>query len=50
VSAPSIPITIKVPEDIAAKLRSYAQSSGLSIGDIVARAVLSFLAKVGWRG
>jgi hypothetical protein len=50
VSVPSIPITIKVPEDIAAKLRSYAQSSGLSMGDIVARAVLSFLAKVGWRG
>lgn len=50
VSAPSIPITLKVPEDIAAKLRSYAQASGLSMGDIVARAVLSFLATVGWRG
>lgn len=46
VSSPAIPITIKVPEDVVIKLRSYARSSGLSIGVIVARAVLSFLAKV----
>lgn len=45
ISAPNIPITIKVPEEVVAKLRGYAQASGLTIGDIVTRAVSSFLAK-----
>jgi uncharacterized protein YueI len=43
--AQTIPITIKLPEDVAVALRAYAQASGLSIGDIVACAVLRFLAK-----
>lgn len=46
VTAPSIPITIKVPKEVVVKLRAYAQTSGLTIGEIVARAVLSFLEKV----
>jgi predicted DNA-binding transcriptional regulator YafY len=46
VSSPTVPITIKIPEDVVIQLRSYAQSSGLTIGDIVARAVLSFLDKL----
>jgi predicted DNA-binding transcriptional regulator YafY len=46
VSSPTVPITIKVPEDVVIQLRAYAQSSGLTIGDIVARAVLSFLDKL----
>ena len=50
ISAPTIPITIKVPEAVVGKLRAYAQSSGLTIGEIVARAVLSFLEKVGRHG
>lgn len=50
ISAPPIPITIKVPEAVVVKLRAYAQSSGLTIGEIVARAVLSFLEKVGRHG
>jgi hypothetical protein len=45
VVAPTIPMTIKVSKDVAAALRAYAQASGLSIGDIVARAVMRFLAK-----
>ncbi|MGR9108911.1 MAG: hypothetical protein ACU843_18500 [Gammaproteobacteria bacterium] len=43
VSAATIPITIKVPENVVVKLRAYAKASGLTIGEIVARAVLSFL-------
>ena len=43
VSAPRIAITLKVPEDVVVKLRAHAQTSGLRLGDIVARAVLSFL-------
>ncbi|MGH8550501.1 MAG: hypothetical protein ACRERU_18240 [Methylococcales bacterium] len=46
VSAATIPITIKVPEDVVVKLRGYAKASGLTIGEIVPRAVLSFLEKL----
>lgn len=49
VASSTIPITIKVPEAVVVKLRAYAQSSGLTMGEIVARAVLSFLEKVGRR-
>jgi hypothetical protein len=45
VSAPTIPITIKVPGDVVVELRAYAQTSGLTIGETVARAVSAFLAK-----
>lgn len=45
VSAPTIPITIKMPGDVVVKLRAYAQASGLTIGETVARAVLRFLAQ-----
>ena len=45
VVAPTIPMTIKISKDVATALRAYAQASGLSIGDIVARAVIRFLAK-----
>lgn len=40
---PTIPVTIKVPADVVQKLRAYARHSDLTIGAIVARAVLSFL-------
>ena len=45
VSAPSIPITIKVPTDVVMQLRAYARASGVTIGQTVARAVLRFLAQ-----
>ena len=43
VSSPTVPITIKIPKDVVIQLRSYAQTSGMAIGEIVARAILSFL-------
>lgn len=43
VSSPTVPITIKIPRDVVAQLRSYAQTSGMAIGEIVARAILNFL-------
>jgi predicted DNA-binding transcriptional regulator YafY len=46
VSLPTVPVTVKIPEDVAIRLRSYAQTSGVSIGEIVAQAVLSFLDKL----
>ena len=47
---PTIPITIKVPGEVVVKLRAYAQASGLTIGETVARAVLRFLAQARRRG
>lgn len=44
-SAPSIAMTIKVPEDVAAGLRAYAQASGLTIGETVARALSMLLSQ-----
>jgi predicted DNA-binding transcriptional regulator YafY len=46
VTSPSIPITIKIPEDVVIQLRTYAQTSGLTIGEIVANAIVSFLDKL----
>ena len=50
IAAPSIPITIKVPEDIAAQLRAHAHTTGCTIGDVVSRAVLALLAREYRRG
>lgn len=46
VASPSIPVTIKIPEDVVNRLRSHAQSSGMTIGEIVAHAIVSFLDKI----
>lgn len=45
VPEPIIPITIKIPGDVVVELRAYAQTSGLTIGETVARAVCAFLTK-----
>jgi hypothetical protein len=41
----SVAITVKVPEEIAANLRSHAQATGTTIGDVVARAVTGLIAR-----
>ena len=41
--AASIPITLKIPNDIVRDLRAHAKTSGLTMGEIVARAVSTFL-------
>jgi hypothetical protein len=46
VASPSVPITIKIPEDVVIRLRSHAQTSGMTIGEIVAQAIVSFLDKL----
>ena len=50
IAAPSVAITVKVPEDIAMKLRAHAQATETTIGDVVARAVLGLLAREHRRG
>ena len=41
--AASIPITLKIPSDVVEALRTHAKTSGLTMGEIVARAVSTFL-------
>lgn len=50
ICAPNVPITVKVPEDIAMKLRVHARATGTTIGDVVSRAVLVLLAREYRRG
>jgi hypothetical protein len=50
VPIPTVPMTIKVPSDVVTKLRAYAERSGLTIGETVARAVLRFIAQARGRG
>jgi len=50
IGAPTVAITVKVREDIAAKLRAHARASGSTIGDVVSRAVSVLLAQEQRRG
>lgn len=50
VTEASIPMTIKIPADVAQVLRKFARTSGLTIGEIVARSVRDFLDREGGRG
>src|SRR5260370_14706257 len=50
VAEPTIPITLKVPADIAVTLRAYAQANDITMGETLTRAVHALLAKAGGRG
>ena len=39
----SVPITLKLPPRTVQRLRSYARTSGLTLGEIVRRALAGFL-------
>jgi hypothetical protein len=41
---PAVPITLKIPADVVRGLRAYSATSGMTMGEIVARAVTAFLA------
>jgi len=40
---PLVPITLKIPGSVVRNLRSYSEASGLTLGEIVARAISRFL-------
>lgn len=40
----AVPITLKIPANVVRDLRAYSAVSGLTLGEIVARAVSAFLA------
>jgi len=43
ITEPSVPITLKIPDSIVRDLRRYSTVSGLTLGEIVARAISTFL-------
>jgi predicted DNA-binding transcriptional regulator YafY len=43
ITEPSVPITLKIPGGVARDLRRYSAVSGLTLGEIVARAISTFL-------
>ena len=50
VVAPSVPITLKMPANVVRDVRAYAVLSGLTISEIVTRAITAFLAAVRGHG
>jgi predicted DNA-binding transcriptional regulator YafY len=48
--APSVPITLKMPANVAREVRAYSVISGLTISEIVTRAITAFLAAVRGHG
>ena len=49
-SEATVPVTLKLPGSVAAALRALAKSSGLTIGEIVSRAISMLLSSVGKHG
>jgi predicted DNA-binding transcriptional regulator YafY len=43
ITEPSVPITLKIPGSVVRDLRSYSAVSGLTLGEVVARAISTFL-------
>ena len=46
----SIPITFKIPRDIIELLRAYSASTGITLNEIVTRAIKAFLASASRNG
>jgi predicted DNA-binding transcriptional regulator YafY len=40
----SLPITLKIPGDVVRNLRGYSASSGMTLSEVVTRAITAFLA------
>lgn len=43
-ASPCVAVTMKLPEDVVHDLRAHSAASGLTIGEIVKRALAAFLA------
>jgi hypothetical protein len=50
VVAASVPITLKMPANIVRDVRAYSVSSGLTLSEIVTRAITAFLTAVRGHG
>ena len=49
-TAPTVPITIKIPKDIAIKIRTYARTNNLTIGELISYSILAYLANESYHG
>jgi predicted DNA-binding transcriptional regulator YafY len=43
IAEPSVPITFKIPGDVIRQLRAYSSASGMTLSEIVTRALKAFL-------
>ena len=50
VPAPSVATTFKIPRDVIRDLHAHSAASGLTLSEIVRRALVSFLSRVGRHG
>ena len=50
IANPTVPVTIKIPKDVALQIRTYAHTNNLNIGEIISHAVLVYLASEGYHG
>jgi len=50
VIAPSMPITLKIPANIVREVRAYSVISGLTLSEVVTRAITAFLTAVRGHG
>jgi hypothetical protein len=50
VVAPSVPITLKIPANMVDEVRAYSVISGLTLSEIVTRAIMAFLTAVRGHG
>ena len=50
VVAPSVPITLKIPANIVGDVRAYSVISGLTLSEIVTRAITAFMTAVRGHG
>lgn len=50
IAAPSVPITLKMPANVVRDVRAYSAISGLTISEIVTRAIATFLLAVRGHG
>jgi hypothetical protein len=48
--APSVPITLKMPANVVRDVRAYSATSGLTISEIVTRAITAFFAAIRGHG
>jgi predicted DNA-binding transcriptional regulator YafY len=48
--APSVPITLKIPANVVRDVRAYSAISGLTLSEIVTRAITAFLSAVRGHG
>ena len=50
VPSPSLPITFKIPGEVIRRLRAYSAASGITLSEVVTRALKAFLSSASRHG